>query len=191
MSYENATATKLLATNCVCCGRSLVDAVSVELGIGPECREGFNADLTDDSRKEANRLVFEASIAAVQGKIEVVRANAEKVGQMGYGELAEKMVRRFQKAEKLADIEIVQDGMMYRVTTPYRRKDSKVFIDAWRSIPGRRWENGANVVPVTSKAALWELLQQFFAGKYAKGPKGVFKIPAPAPSLKQGVLKLS
>ena len=40
MSYENAPATKMLATNCCCCGRPLVDSMSVELGIGPECRGG-------------------------------------------------------------------------------------------------------------------------------------------------------
>ena len=34
--YTQAPATLMLATNCVCCGRALVDAVSVELGIGPE-----------------------------------------------------------------------------------------------------------------------------------------------------------
>lgn len=35
-TYENAPATKMLATNCVVCGRALVDAVSVEMGIGPD-----------------------------------------------------------------------------------------------------------------------------------------------------------
>jgi hypothetical protein len=169
----------------------LVDAISVELGIGPECREGFNGDLTDETRKAANKLVFEASVAAVAGRIEVVRENAEKVRALGYGDLADKMGRRFVNAERLADITIEQDGEVYKVVTPYRRKDSKAFVEAWRSIPGRRWVNGANVVPVTSKSALWEVLKQFFGGKYAKGPKGVFKIPTPEPSLKQTTMKLA
>jgi hypothetical protein len=39
MSYESAPATKLLATHCACCSRPLVDAVSVETGIGPDCRK--------------------------------------------------------------------------------------------------------------------------------------------------------
>jgi hypothetical protein len=44
MSYENAPATKLLATHCACCARPLVDAVSVEAGVGPDCRKshGYN-----------------------------------------------------------------------------------------------------------------------------------------------------
>lgn len=191
MSYENATATKLLATHCVCCGRALVDAISVELGIGPECRDGFNADLTDETRKIANKLVFEASVAATQGRIETVRANAAQIRAMGYGELAERMEKRFVKAEVKADIVIELVGNAYRVVTPYRRKEGQAFIQAWRNVPGRRWIGGANVVPVTSKMELWAVLQQFFAGKYAKGPKGVFKITAPEPALKQSTLKLA
>jgi len=75
--------------------------------------------------------------------------------------------------------------------TPYRRKDSKAFVAAWRAVPGRRWENGANVVPVASKKALWTVLREFFGGRYAKGPKGVFKIPEQASGLVQGKLSLA
>jgi hypothetical protein len=180
--YENALATKLLATNCVCCGRALVDATSVELGIGPECRSGFNFDLTDENRKIANKLVFDASLAASHGLIEVVRANAAKIREMGFGELAEKMENRFVKAEVKADITITPiEGGKLKVVTPYRRKDSEAFIEAWRKVPGRRWVNGANEVPVESKKQLWTLLREFFPGRYAKGPKGVFKIEPLAP----------
>lgn len=44
MSYENAPSTILLATACACCGRALRDAISVETGVGPECRERFSFD---------------------------------------------------------------------------------------------------------------------------------------------------
>lgn len=189
-TYENAPATKMLATNCVCCGRALVDAISVELGIGPECREGFNADLTDETRKIANKLVFEASLAATEGLIEVVRAKAAEVRSLGYGELAERMEKRFVKADRKADITIAQDGDTYVVVTPYRRKDAKAFVAAWRQVPGRRWMNGANVVPVQSKKELWDVLRTFFGGRYAKGPKGVFRIPAPEPTPVQPQLNL-
>lgn len=37
--YENAPATKMLASHCACCARPLVDAVSVETGVGPDCRK--------------------------------------------------------------------------------------------------------------------------------------------------------
>ena len=41
MSYENAPATQLIATHCACCGRPLVDAASVERGVGPECARKY------------------------------------------------------------------------------------------------------------------------------------------------------
>ena len=42
--YTNAPATKLLATNCLACGRPLVDALSVERGVGPECASHFETE---------------------------------------------------------------------------------------------------------------------------------------------------
>lgn len=44
MNYTNAPATKMLATNCACCGRDLVDAHSVETGVGPVCRKTHGYD---------------------------------------------------------------------------------------------------------------------------------------------------
>jgi hypothetical protein len=44
MSYENAPATEMLATHCAICSRPLLDAVSVEIGIGPVCRQRHGYD---------------------------------------------------------------------------------------------------------------------------------------------------
>ena len=52
MSYENAPATRMLATHCAACGRPLVDATSVETGMGPVCRERYGYD----ARSEITRL---------------------------------------------------------------------------------------------------------------------------------------
>lgn len=41
--YEAAAATRLLATHCICCRRPLLDAVSVEAGMGPVCRQRHGA----------------------------------------------------------------------------------------------------------------------------------------------------
>jgi len=41
MSYVNSPACELVETNCCCCGRPLVDAVSVETGVGPDCRAKY------------------------------------------------------------------------------------------------------------------------------------------------------
>ena len=191
-TYENAPATKMLATNCVVCGRALVDAISVEMGIGPECRKEYDGGITDDVRAEANKIVHDAALAAGIGRIEEVLKAADKVEALGLKVLADKMRRRFKNAERLAEIEIeMLPTGVYRVITPYRRKDSNAFLAAWRAVPGRRWNNGANEVPVTSKDALWAVLKQFFGGRYAKGPKGVFKIPEAAPAPVQGNLQLA
>lgn len=177
MSYENAIATKLLATNCIVCGRALVDARSIEMGIGPECAEHMDGGIEEDIRKIANEHVFHASIAATLGKVEEVMQYAQLVDQLGLHKLAEAMKSRFVNAKKHAVIEITEENGMLHIRTPYRRKDSDVFIQAWRNIPGRRWMSGSNVVPIEQKPAVWEVLKKFFAGKYAMGPKGIFRVP--------------
>src|SRR5687767_11998091 len=45
MTYENAPATRLLATRCACCHRALVDAESVERGVGPDCAKRYGYGL--------------------------------------------------------------------------------------------------------------------------------------------------
>jgi len=178
-NYLNAPATKMLASHCVICGRALVDATSVELGVGPECRNWDNGGISDEVRVAANKLVFEASIAATSGQVSRVREIAVQIRDLGLGDLAEKVGRRFVNAERNADIEVVVEGTTMKVMTPYRRGDAEAFTQAWRSIPGRRWNRveACNEVPVTSKTEVWALLQRFFPGKYGKGPKGLFRVP--------------
>ena len=190
--YTESPACKMLATNCVVCGRVLVDSVSVEMGIGPECRKEYDGGISEETRTEANKIVYTAACAAGIGRISEVMEAADKVEALGLSVLADKMRRRFKNAERNADIEIemLSDGN-YRVVTPYRRKDSKAFVEAWRKVPGRRWLNGANVVPVTSKRALWDILKEFFGGHYAKGPMGIFRIPEQKSGIIQDQFKLT
>lgn len=194
--YENAAATRMLATNCVCCGRALVDAISVQMGIGPECRSGDNAGIEPDVQKIANEHVFNAAIAAQKGEVKKVLEYAELIRELGLGVLADKVARRFRdaivRAERDSDIVIEEFEGGYRVVTPFRRKAKDEFIEAWRSVPGRRWRDGANWVPAESKNQLWAVLRKFFGGKYGRGPKGVFRIP-PAVDFKakQGELAMA
>jgi hypothetical protein len=186
MSYQDALSTKLLATHCVCCGLPLVDAKSVELGIGPECRSksGITSDIDEDVRVKANELVYTASIEAQNGAVEKVLNISEEIRSLGLGVLADKVARRFKKgaikASVKADIEIDEDGDVLIVKTPYRRGDAKAFVDAWRNINGRRYdrENRCNRIPKSEREALWNLLREFFPNKWGRGPKGVFKVPA-------------
>jgi hypothetical protein len=189
-SYENATATRMLNVHCVCCGRPLVDAVSVQTGMGPECREGWDGGVSDEVREKANALVFKAALAAQQGEISSVKALAEEIRALGLGGLADKVGKRFRNADRYTEIVISVEGQDFRVETPFRRGAKDEFVAAWRKIPGRRFRDSANYVPVAQKKALWGLLRQFFGGKYGKGPKGLFRIPAPEPVPKQDELAL-
>ena len=191
MSYENAVATKLLATNCVCCGRPLVDATSVSLGIGPECRAGFDGGIPDEKRETANGFVYRAAIAAQEGRIYEVLALADSIKELGLVTLADKVRQRFNEAAVKADITIEEKDGYYIVDTPFRRKDSDAFINAWRNVPGRRWREGKNVVPVASGKELYALLKRFFGGRFARGPKGAFRIPKAEPVAVQEELAIA
>lgn len=96
MGYENAPATKLLATHCCCCARPLVDAKSVELGIGPECRKrhGFAEAQEAPNWKEyfeaissigladPSALLFEEALENVRDSVEAGEA-LEAIWLMG------------------------------------------------------------------------------------------------------------
>lgn len=182
--YTNAPATRLLATHCACCGRPLVDAVSVEYGMGPECRQdAFPEGVVDADRQAANKLVCEAAKAAQAGAVQAVLDLAEQIRALGFAVLADKVSRRFTEVAPEArkvDLTIeVFEGKNLLVKTPFRRKDADAFIAAWRAIPGRRYDRvrDANVIPAKEREALWNLLKRFFAGKWGKGPKGLFRVP--------------
>jgi hypothetical protein len=185
MSYENSLQCRLLATHCCSCGRPLVDAVSVELGIGPECRSGFDGGITPSQREACNVLTHRASVLATEGNVEGVRAVAEEVRALGLLGLADKIASRFVNAERQAKITIrtvTITGTDYlAVDTPYKRSAGTEFVGAWRSIPGRLWRDGRNLVPVSSKPQLWALLKQFFPGEFGKGDRGVFRVPGQKP----------
>lgn len=179
MSYENAVATKLLATHCCCCGRSLVDATSVELGIGPECRNGATDGIDEQQRTLCNKLTYQAALAAQQGQVEIVRQCAEAIRNLGLENLADKVESRFVNAEKSIKIVITEANNLFYVSTPYKRSMGAEFASSWRKIQGRRWMNNKNVIPITdnNRQLLWQLLKTYFPGHYGKGPKGVFRVP--------------
>ena len=183
MGYESAVSTILLATHCCVCGKALRDAISVELGIGPECRHGATGGISTAQQEACNRLTHQAALFAQQGDIEGVRRFADEVRALGLVELGDKIAHRFVNAERKAKIVIVAtgDGRSLAVETPFKRSASGEFIAAWRSIPGRTYRSGKNIIPVESKPALWALLVRFFPGEFGRGPKGLFRLPESLP----------
>ena len=189
--YVNSPVTKMLNVNCVCCGRPLVDAISVELGVGPECRKYIDGGLSEDAQDKANKILSKAQKAGNNGEISAVTKYAEELRAIGFVKVAARIDKRFRNAAKNTEIVITLDGDCYRVETPFRRGAMKEFVLAWRKIPGRQYKDNSNYIPVTQKKALFELLRQFFAGKVAKGPKGLFKIPEAVFKPENGELALT
>jgi len=193
MSYLNAPATKMMATNCVSCGRPLVDAKSVEIGMGPECRKGLEGNIEDSVREDANKYVFEAALAAQKGFAEKVLEIADKIDELGLPTLASKVRYRFKglrNPNRKIDIVIEEVDGMLKVKTPYRRGRADEFVKAWRGIAGRRYRDGANYVPLSQKDKVLEILIDFFPNKVGIGPKGVFRVPKPEPKIEQAEMEL-
>lgn len=181
MSYENAPATKLLATSCACCGRPLVDSESVERGVGPDCAEkyGFFATVPEAARVEANVIVHRIAAAP---KAATVPADVERLRALGLAVLADKLTARLVEAPAIS-ITVGADGW-FVVKTPY----SPAFVAAVKAVAyaERRWDAASKTwhVAPTAKAGLWAALQAGFQGERAQGPKGAFTIgaqAAPAP----------
>ncbi len=179
--YLNAPKTKLLATSCLICGKALCDATSVEVGIGPECREraGLLDFIADDVREKCNEITTLAASFALRGDIENVRKCAAMVAVLGLERLAMLILNRFIDAEEKAtrdriSIKDLGDGTML-VVTPWKMNPE--FVNDWRAIPGRLYRRGGNVIPNEQKPALFALLKKYFPGKYGVGCRGVFRIP--------------
>lgn len=171
--YENAPATRMLATACACCARPLVDAKSVETGMGPYCRRkhGYEADVTDAARKEGNAIVH-AIASAPDMTREALAGAVARLRALGFETLASVITtRRMGKPE----IEITEtaDGRI-AVRTPFNPEA----LPAWRSISGRQWvgPEKVNTVPQSARARVWSLLKTFHAGLAGVGPRGPFVV---------------
>lgn len=170
MSYENLKSTQMLATRCAVCARPLRDAVSAELGMGPDCREkyGYNEVVNEVNRERANQLIF--LVADMQDGIPAMDA-VRQLRKLGFAKLADKI------ATRMFEVKVLRlDDKHFAVSGPY----TEAAVASFRNVPGRRWdgEKYANIVPVEQKAALWAALKRAYPGHNALGPDGqFFEIP--------------
>lgn len=168
-NYEDAPATRMLATHCACCGRPLVDAKSVECGVGPECRKrhGFDIDVDENARQHANKIVYE--IALEQHGVGVVEKCAE-LRELGFEVLADRILKR------LGTLTIKEEGDRIVLKSPY---DPEA-VRALARIPGRKWdsERKVNTFPMSQKRELWSVMLEHYQGLMGIGPKGAFQIVA-------------
>lgn len=191
--YTAAHATVLVAVFCACCARPLVDAESVETGVGPECRRrhGYKraesapawdlvrellaahletlampAGWDQDQRRAANVLVHR--IACEQDG-ELVLACVNALRALGFEKLADRM------ADRLAKITLRIEGSEIVIKAPYS--------EALFAIPGRRYDRAEGVTRVAvrsslegAKAAVEDALTRGFPGAVVRGPKGLFAL---------------
>jgi hypothetical protein len=176
MCYENSVQCQLLETYCCVCGKELVDSISVQLGIGPDCRQHVNQGISPETQKACNVLTHDAAVAAQEGNIVKVRKAAEMIRDLGLDVLADKILERFKNAERLAKIKITETEGGIIVKTPHKQNGE--FVSDWRAIAGRRYRGaGKNFIPTESKRAVWELIKKWFPDIYGVGPQGTFKVP--------------
>lgn len=185
MSYENAPATKLLATHCAICARPLVDAQSVELGIGPDCRKrhGYNVKVSPEARTEANQLVHE--VAVTRQDPAVLAKALPRLRALGFEKLADVLT------DRCAAVRVSEFGGLLSIATPF----NEAAVAAIKSIPGRRWDGEKKVwtFPVTSRQQTWDMLRTHFAGALLATPTKTYVIPPMQPVTKpvQQTLRLA
>ena len=174
MPYQDAPACKLIATHCCACGRPLLDAVSVENGIGPVCREKYLPDgVSDENRDTANRVIRLCAIIAHRGKNPArLFSLCNYLDSMGYTEVARKIRRRFVSAFPV-QISVVND--LLEVRAPYDESANQSWFNE-----RIRWEKArrARICRLTpdNKQRVMRVLKKHYRGDAAFGPKGSFVI---------------
>jgi hypothetical protein len=194
-TYLSAPATTMLATNCACCGKALLDAVSVETGVGPDCRRkhGYEeAQGPSDMSAAAFALidvwgdeVLEEWTETERTPRQIVNSLVHAVARLQTGPQIAPMIAAIAAmgfttlAARIADrvgvvrIEVAEDGALV-VRAPYNPDH----VNRMRRVPGRKFiretKGGFDRVPASSKRDLWAALRASFAGLVAFGPKGAF-----------------
>lgn len=169
MSYENAPATVMLATHCAACKRPLVDAVSVEIGMGPDCREkyGYSEAVEPSNREQANKLINEVARGVDGARLGEIY---ETLQELGFARLVEKL------ASKAISVTIVAQGNALMVFTPY----NPAYVEDIKRDCRARWNKESKawvtLADPASKACLLRVLKRHYSGAIATGPKGLFTI---------------
>jgi len=171
-SYVNAPATKMLASHCCVCALPLVDAESVEKGIGPICRKRYKYDIPADdaARKRANALVHEIALVQKGAKAFVA---CRELHDLGWFDLAGRIMHRLTKIE----IEAVGEELVVRtpMSLGFNAGLKGAHLGATWSKDAKGWRLPGDA---EVKVVLYRLLVKHFEGKWANGPKGPFVVGA-------------
>lgn len=192
--YTASPGTDLVATRCACCSRELLDAVSVETGMGEWCRarHGYKAaDVApaweavrsavaphvvalampagwdEDARRAANVLVHRIA-SEHDGERALACTNA--LHALGFHKLAKRV------AVRLAKIEVWEEEQDIVVRAP--------FSEDLMRVPGRRWIEAEKVTRFTVRRSfdgmrrmVLDALARSFPGAAVLGMDGLFVLP--------------
>jgi len=204
MSYENAPATVLLATHCACCGRPLVDAVSVEAGMGPHCRAKHGyldqpvgtdwtaaqaalalADLAGAGPWLANPAWNLDARVVANALVHRIAATQDSGAPLTIARLCDavqalgfpRLAETLLKRYCPVVVRKAETGDRLLVKTPY----SPAFVGALKAAhvgAGFDKESKRWVVPATleGRTALWAALKAAFKGVQGSGPSGAFVV---------------
>ena len=134
MSYENAPATKMLATYCACCARPLLDAESVEVGMGPVCRK------THGFARAEHEPDWDAVLAATDGFVAMADVLGPKFAPGATkGDLAG-MLRAMETAWRLGGLETrrVANLLVHRIACEQTGEGVNAMTNALRALGFRR-----------------------------------------------------
>lgn len=181
LEVQNAAALAMLATHCAVCRRELRDPISVELGIGPDCRKRYKFDastVTPEAYAEAKALIYKLAMLASSGLIDasMCYVASDRLKELGFEALSEIIVKKNTKICITAQA----DGRLL-VRFPYEPAASHALYSLGAN-PHRDTRGkfaGYLITPALANATYNRVLRRFFAGQLGVGPKGTFIVKAP------------
>jgi exodeoxyribonuclease V alpha subunit len=109
---DDTSVAVLVATTCAACGRTLTDPLSVEIGMGPDCREkhGYTGGIghcSNEVAAEANTIIHDLACGVGRGASYVAkRVACARLRTLGFDGVAarieQRFRRRFQRMEPVA-----------------------------------------------------------------------------------------
>lgn len=189
MGYEEAAATKIMATHCCACGKELLDATSVETGMGPVCRKkyGYNADVDENARVEANKIVHDLALAVSTDEVglDTLKLTA-RLHALGFPKIAD--IFMFRSTQITVEAGEFEGTMCYAVRAPYSPEFNQASWMKGRfgtKVPVATSHSKRKVFhwlfPHTPEARrrIFKALLACFPGALAFGPKGPFVVAPP------------
>lgn len=169
---------RLMDTRCCICNKSLKDAVSVEIGIGPLCRKKYgHAEVNDADRDFINALTSECALHAVKGEIDEIFTTAEEIYKRGYETLANKIILNF------VEIQCIQEKDTFILKVPFNREFNDALYMKWALFEDSRpqWVKKEKHRTMSNtpknRGLIFDLLKKCFDGKKGwSNHKGVFAI---------------